>query len=266
MLFYTGTHRFVHTRCSRRQWYWVHAWSLIAYKNMTALFSSRKRLFQTGKNYIKVVLLGKHSITLSEITHLTIDSTGPPAYIVRVENIITFTELGWRSCVDRVWNHAQQLCLYQGSTTGFPSDVRYRELTICFPCYIWQPTLHQPSTHCGPNAAIWRCTTERTLAQCMVCYRTSPYHYLNQCWLRIGGAQWQSPLGDLTSDATAINDWKELEYYSFKIWFKYRRCQCVKQWMAGKFGISRNTVFLHKYTHILRFFIHWGRDKMAAIA
>ena len=77
----------------------------------------------------------------------------------------------------------------------------------------------------------------------MVCNLTSPSHYLNQCWLRIGGAQWQSPVGHLTRDTPAINDWKELKYYSSKIWVKYRRCQRVKQWMAGKFGISRNTVF-----------------------
>ena len=72
------------------------------WKYRPALFSSRKLLFQTGKNYIKMMLLGRHNITFSEITHLTIDSTEPPAYIARVENIITFTELGWRSSVDRV--------------------------------------------------------------------------------------------------------------------------------------------------------------------
>ena len=57
---------------------------------------------------------------------------------------------------------------------------------------------------------------------------TVPSHYLNQCWLINSEGQWQSPDGDLTRDASAMNYYNQLENYLPKISFKSPRGQWVK--------------------------------------
>ena len=43
-----------------------------------------------------------------------------------------------------------------------------------------------------PGDAMWRHGTRSTLDQVMACCLTAPSHYLNQCWLIIGGVPWHS--------------------------------------------------------------------------
>ena len=46
-----------------------------------------------------------------------------------------------------------------------------------------------------PSDAMWRHTSESTLAQVMACYLTAPSHYLNQCGLIINDVQCHSYSG-----------------------------------------------------------------------
>ena len=58
-----------------------------------------------------------------------------------------------------------------------------------------------------PSDAIWQHESKSTLAQVKACCLPAPSHYLNQWWLAISEVQWQSPKGNFTRAASAINHW-----------------------------------------------------------
>ena len=94
--------------------------------------------------------------------------------------------------------------------------------------------------------AMWRQGSRSTLVQVMACCLTAPSHYLSQCWLIISEAQWQSPDGNFTRDASAINYYNQLENYLTKISFKSPRGQRVKyNWYNHIISVSSNL-----WTHI----------------
>ena len=87
-----------------------------------------------------------------------------------------------------------------------------------------------------PSDTIWRYRSGSTLAQVMARCLTAPSHYLNQCWLIISEAQWQSHEGNFTRDASAINYCNQLENYLPKISLKSPRGQWVNLpfWIHAK--------------------------------
>ena len=105
---------------------------------------------------------------------------------------------------------------------------------ICWIQSILLVIVHQPVLNSlWPSDAIWWHRSGSTLAQVMACCLTAPSHYLNQCWLIISKVQWQSPEGNLTRDASAINYYNQLENYLPKISFKSPR----GQWVNVKIGL-----------------------------
>ena len=48
---------------------------------------------------------------------------------------------------------------------------------------------------------------QSTLVQLLACCLTAPSHYLNQCWLTISEAHWDSPEGNFTETVLGITDY-----------------------------------------------------------
>ena len=61
------------------------------------------------------------------------------------------------------------------------------------------------SSKTGPSDPIWWHRSGSTLAQVM--RLTAPSLYLNQCWLTMSEAHWQSLMVNFTRDTVAINYW-----------------------------------------------------------
>ena len=63
------------------------------------------------------------------------------------------------------------------------------------------------SSKTGPSDPIWWYRSGSTLVQVMPCCLTAPSLYLNQCWLTMSEAHWQSLMVNFTRDTVAINYW-----------------------------------------------------------
>ena len=70
----------------------------------------------------------------------------------------------------------------------------------------WPPFCkhHYQVNSLRPSDAIWRQRSWTTLVQVMACCLMAPSHHLNQCWLIINKALWQSIEGYFKRDNTSV--------------------------------------------------------------
>ena len=94
-------------------------------------------------------------------------------------------------------------------------------------CNLFFPTPLTIINSLWPGDAIWRQRSGSTLAQVMACCLTAPSHYLNQCWLIIGGVTWHSSQGISLRQCEDTNRWNKIENCSFKMASRSPRGQWV---------------------------------------
>ena len=103
-----------------------------------------------------------------------------------------------------------------------------------------------------PGDAIWRHVTMSTLDQVMDCCLTAPSHYLNQCWLIMGGAPWHSYQDIILIRCEDTNQQNKIENCNFK-WHPGHNELTINEIVRQRFiavtSISKNN------NNNLRFFI-----------
>ena len=168
-----------------------------------------------------------------------------------------------------------EVVIFQGSftatsvTIGFRADSRFapsqwETAFLCNDVYhwlganlesaLWLPQMRWTAMKDLVNSswagdAIWRHRSGSTLAQVMACCLTAPSHYLNQCWLFIREVQWQSPEGNFTRNASAINYYNQLENHLPKLSFKSPRGQWVN--IGSGNGLTAPSNYLTQYWLII---------------
>ena len=122
-------------------------------------------------------ILGQRCQTMSTFPSVS-TNTRQKKYFKLMEKVTTSRTDLWRNC-NRVWHNGVIVSLVT-ITSVMVNSLR-------------------------PSDAIWRQRTGSTLAQVMACCLTAPSHHLNQCWLIVSKALWQSTEGYFKSDTPSIN-------------------------------------------------------------
>ena len=113
-----------------------------------------------------------------------------------------------------------------------------------------------------------------TVALLIVCWLSTPSHYLNQCRLIISEAVWRSPEGNPTWNAKKYVSLTGYSVYSLKLWphipgskLEHIRVKCVSKYLIfmkreNKFLKTSCAKCVNEMTHSVRKCHHWWELKI----